>query len=452
MDGQIQIRNTIPVSLKEIKLSYIFHLALLSLILIFNFIVYDNMLWILSFFGFLYIIILFAYLILFLLPVLTATILFLRNMVNMSLKRIKKLMLASSTASFIFGIILCYLLWTVILKFQDFYENCPYSFSSGEIQKFFDFNDPNSTENVKKCGYKKCFYKDKTESDILSYNYFCNFDSSKDFGEKNDGNKKYEVITNNGNKTISNYLIKCELINITTINIRSDVIKKYINLCSFFSDFYICKRLNKAKIFDIEYDYKCPKTNIYLTSYLLGVLCLFINLFFPIILIFTDITTNKKLLQYVRSVEIRLNEESQKTANSSKKPESNNSENSNNFKKESTDLIIVENKNNDNNKSSIININKKSHDNYIKCNENYDAGNEEQENNLKDFKDEIMENNIICLRLRNNKKEKDYNGDIKKDIYFARNPKKMIEQNNSKEFLNIDTTSKGKNLENINRK
>ena len=460
MEEQNQNRNINRMNLNKIKFGYISHLVLHSLIAIFNSMVYDRMLWVYAILSFFYIIFLFLYLMLFFCPVVIVIMIFLCGKNDVSLKRIKKLTLLSTIASLIIGCTLCCLLWSNILKFNDFYENCPYSFLPDEIKYFLNFDNYNLKENIKKCGYKRCFYYNYIKSDILPYEYLCNFDSSKDFGKKNDGSKIYETTGENEDKKTSNFLIKCELINDINNNIKSSAIKNYTNLCSAVSDFYICKRLNEATIFEISSGYKCPEKNIYIKLYLFGVFCIFINILFPIVLFFIDIITYKKLKRYFRSIERILNDASQsKTANSSNKHESYDSKNNSTFKKEGTELIIVENKNNDNDKNIIININKKTNDNNFKQNEN-SIENKEQKNKEKDLKDEIMENNIICLKLKNNKKEKDNNGKIKdvidimrsftrKTIKVTDDSENQREQNASKELFNVDTANKEKSFSDI---
>ena len=468
MENRFQDENSNSPVLMKIKLGYIFHLFLQCGIIIFNLLSYYILIWGRTLFGYFFLIVLFAYLMFLFLPAIVVVLIFICCTVNISLDSLKKSTFVSTSVLFIVGTILCFLLWLNILLFNDFYENCPYSFYSSEIQRFFGYENDNSTENIKKCEYKRCLYEDTSKSETLSYQYLCNFDSSKDFGKKNDGSQKYETKDENGNKKIIYHLIKCELVN-KKDDYQYSIINKYFNVCPLFKDFYLCKRLYEATTYEVKYNFKCPGPGFYLKLYIFGILSIVTNIFLPIILLFTDIIMYRKLTQYLQSIQVRLNNSNQlQTANSSKKHESCNGENSNNFKKEVTEIIIVENKNdeingnlNDNAQNLIINTTKKPSDNNIKCSEN-SVENKDKENNEKDFGDEIMENNIICLKLRSNKNEKENNSRKKNLIEFSKNFTRKVlkdtsinenqrDQSGSKDLFNIDTNKNERKMSDVNQ-
>ena len=271
-------------------------------------------------------------------------------------KSLKVISLFLVFISFIIGILINISVWMTSTEGDSFLRYCPYHYNSFLLKKildkFFKENENNNHNKFKLCDIRLCYFYSEIEENILSYNYICNYDSSKEFIHKN--GKVYKKINSNGKEIISNTYIACsKKLKISPLDKN---LITYYNLCH--NNLYLCELFEKPKEKDftsINNIESCPGFGYTQSAYLLSISYLLINLICFVFLFFIEFLILRKI-EHLLQNNINLNNNSTINSTNNKNKEKSNSQNKDEFKKEETDFIIVEN---NQQKSPIIEIQKK---------------------------------------------------------------------------------------------
>ena len=261
-------------------------------------------------------------------------------------KLFKILSLIIIIMSIILGIIITVSFWLNLKSTTDFYKECP-------------FNLPIEQEiNESKCKNRICILNFEDLDNKYPYEYLCNYNPSKYF-EGNEG--PFRRKKNDNTEIVSDNEIICNKYEFKVYIFQNKIINKYLNICNYVEEFYICQRFLKPQKFYIENNYECPNDNYFNGIYIFCIL----NIFFNLIISFApwklELNFYAKIINRFRVNNNRISNSFKSTKNSSKIAEQNGEDN---FKKEPTDLIIFPN-NNKNLNENINNIENNDNDNNI---------------------------------------------------------------------------------------
>lgn len=330
---------------------------------------------------------------------------------------------------FIIGIFINLSIWMTSAQGESFFIYCPYHYNSFLLQKIIDKyykkNENINYNDNKLCDRRLCYFYSENEKNALAYNYICNFDSSKDFNDKN--GKVHKRINSIGKEIISNTYITCtkkKKLPSSDINLIT-----YYNLCTD-NVKYLCELFEKQKEKDFTSINKiesCPGNNYTKNAFLLSLSYLLINLVMFAFLFLNEFVIIRKI-EYLLQNNINKNS----TINSSKNKNSHqsNSENKEDFIKEVTDFIIVENKEQ---KSPIIEIQQKENSTIKKAkissiennenemeikNKKFQNFKERDTNNLKLINITVLEDGEKEDNKENNNQKESEKDDLKVNQYF----------------------------------
>ena len=311
--------------------------------------------------------------------------------------------------SFLVGLLINITVWYTSFNAEVFIKICPFHYNSSSLKKMIEKYD-----NEDFCGIRMCYLYSEDDTKTLPYNYFCNYDSSKEFDSKN--NMELTRINSDGKSVKSNIFITCKII--LKIVITDETLISYTSLCQK-NYYYDCQLFEKPDIEEyspINNIESCPDSNYISTSFSLSVSFLIIDLICFSFIFFVEFLILKKII-IINCPEER-NKENHSTINSSIKndnQQNNNSGNNEEFKKEPTEVIIIEN-NNQNNNNSNINIEKSVREEDKKLDLNTTMKENERE--------EIFNFKKINLTLKDKNKEEEKERNIYQEIVINVKKKK----------------------------
>ena len=434
--------NQIKKEATLLKCGYFAHLIIFALIIFIHVIGIIKMFWfsksLYAFFKYLLILIV----IIFLFPLIPLIFIFLKKLSLDLSQRMKIVSIAMILISLVVGIITCILIWTAVIDSKDFYENCPYHYTSSNIENYI--NQKKSID----CNKRICLYDKTIDSDILPYKYICSYNSMKEYKNKN---IMYSRFNEKNLKIFSDTFIICDYLSEYKYKIKNEIVKTYVETCELESVFYLCDRFEKTTVINsINNSDNCPD-NIYNTLiYLLGVFSIIFDVLISYVPLAIEYFLYKKLIYLFGLLDnggINNNElvVINRTANTSENNNNNNQNNNENnsqinYIKEPTEIIIVEHDNCDDNKknskdfniNNSINNNKNNLNNSIKKNDEEDEEEEKivfhnEENLNSEFGDKVNENNINIKKNNNDNNTLTVKQSSEsKSVLLNRNPKKRL--------------------------
>ena len=443
--------NYITSNIKYLKFTYIIQMLLYVLIFAFNFYLISKIVWLNTMAYYLYLSISFFGIIYFLIPLVTLVYIQIKILTQKNIKLLKIFSVTFCIIAIITGLCFTFILMMNSLELGDFCRECPFNLPDSYINIIYkSYINNNSKKNVLKeqCSYRRCLFINQIYESQDTYEYICNYYPTTEFGAYNMNNNTIR----NSNE------IKCQNVEnelITIFNFEKKEINKYLEMCSSFSNFYICQRIKQPKIYSIKEDYKCPKKD-YMTYFILYcMLSILFNLILNFILWKCGYTKYKNILIYLRGINInRVCSTSLNSTKNTAKIQNEIKEES--FKKEKTETIIVyteenmineiNNSNNnyigENNKNiliignMIINQNKNIR-NALKIN---DENNEDNLSTNDEYKNTEM-NTIkiykIDEKISNREEKEEKNKEINNNIfisnsYYISSSERNIEKDNQK--------------------
>lgn len=148
-----------------------------------------------------------------------------------------KILLVYLISSLIVSLALSVFYFIINNNYSVIYMDCPFNYDLSYINKIVNISLYNSYIK-RKCINRMCVEINIINNNVFEYSYICNF------------NVEYN------NLIYCNKYINSE-INYINKN-QSDIINKYINLCSSENDFYICQTNKNPNKFYSNYKYICP--------------------------------------------------------------------------------------------------------------------------------------------------------------------------------------------------
>lgn len=422
---------------QELKKNYIMHLVLSAIIIIYNFLILIDIYWLkellyyiyisISIFGILYLIV----------PIIPFIYILLKKITHRNIKTFRNLSIAFCALVIITGLGFIIILMINALEMTEFCHECPFNLDSDYINTLYEnyMNHNFEEKELKnKCSNRRCIYNNNIEEEEYSYEYVCNYDPSEEF----------DTIKNKTNNEDYIPEIECNKIDInhstSTYNIVKNEIHRFLEMCNFLNEFYICKRVNKPEYFSVSKDFKCPNKN-YMT--ILIIFCM-INVLFNLIISFFPWRSEYNKYKLIIICLTQSNRPRAGSLNSTrsaskikKEPEKEES-----FKKEPTELIFVYSNTDEN----IMNENDHEHKGEYE-NEIYISGKHKTNNlnNIKTINNNIQINNIIISNLAknriNNMIETPKDENHLKILKLNKNKNKESDKNANKRINNDNTSN-----------
>ena len=448
------MESIINKTFKSLKINYVIHLILLIIILIFNFVLVSQILWLKKIFGNLYLLMNYISIINFIFPMISFIFIIKNKITKKNINKFKIITIIFCTLAIIFGFFFSGVLMINAIESPEFCKECPFNLPLSEINSF-----PNYNLN-KKCNERRCVKNSpnpetniKNENDL--YEYICNYNPTDEFDEI----KESKDIENNNNNTISKNsdnifckeLTKDEILNTELENNYSN---DFYDMCNIYTKLYICERNQLPNKFKIEKNFVCPEKDYMTKLVIFCMLNVLINLIFGFFPWKSEL--NKYTILIMNYEPRRTNQKSNSfssTINDSKGIKENISEN--NFEKTPTEIIIVcGNKNNNitnsindinNNINNINNIIKKKSTKKINFMKNIGPSEEQSDKNKNKteikFTKKITINNINIINNNNNTET----------IYSVNETERNlndnnIEQNNKNEEIRVTIYDKNNNV------
>ena len=447
------MESIINKTFKSLKINYVIHLILLIIILIFNFVLVSQILWLKKIFGNLYLLMNYISIINFIFPMISFIFIIKNKITKKNINKFKIITIIFCTLAIIFGFFFSGVLMINAIESPEFCKECPFNLPLSEINSF-----PNYNLN-KKCNERRCVKNSpnpetniKNENDL--YEYICNYNPTDEFDEI----KESQDIENNNNNTISKNsdnifckeLTKDEILNTELENNYSN---DFYDMCNIYTKLYICERNQLPNKFKIEKNFVCPEKDYMTKLVIFCMLNVLINLIFGFFPWKSEL--NKYTILIMNYEPRRTNQKSNSfssTINDSKGIKENISEN--NFEKTPTEIIIVcGNKNNNitnsindinNNINNINNIIKKKSTKKINFMKNIGPSEEQSDKNKNKteikFAKKITINNINIIN--NNNTETIYSVNETERNLNDNN----IEQNNKNEEIRVTIYDKNNNV------
>ena len=446
------MESIINKTFKSLKINYVIHLILLIIILIFNFVLVSQILWLKKIFGNLYLLMNYISIINFIFPMISFIFIIKNKITKKNINKFKIITIIFCTLAIIFGFFFSGVLMINAIESPEFCKECPFNLPLSEINSF-----PNYNLN-KKCNERRCLKNSpnpetniKNENDL--YEYICNYNPTDEFDEI----KESKDIENNNNNTISKNsdnifckeLTKDEILNTELENNYSN---DFYDMCNIYTKLYICERNQLPNKFKIEKNFVCPEKDYMTKLVIFCMLNVLINLIFGFFPWKSEL--NKYTILIMNYEPRRTNQKSNSfssTINDSKGIKENISEN--NFEKTPTEIIIVcGNKNNNitnsindinNNINNINNMIIKKSTKKINFMKNFESSEEQSDKNKNKteikFTKKITINNINII---NNNTETIYSVNETERNLNDNN----IEQNNKNEEIRVTIYDKNNNV------
>ena len=444
------MESIINKTFKSLKINYVIHLILLIIILIFNFVLVSQILWLKKIFGNLYLLMNYISIINFIFPMISFIFIIKNKITKKNINKFKIITIIFCTLAIIFGFFFSGVLMINAIESPEFCKECPFNLPLSEINSF-----PNYNLN-KKCNERRCVKNSpnpetniKNENDL--YEYICNYNPTDEFDEIKESKdiENNNTISKNSDNIFCKELTKDEILNTELENNYSN---DFYDMCNIYTKLYICERNQLPNKFKIEKNFVCPEKDYMTKLVIFCMLNVLINLIFGFFPWKSEL--NKYTILIMNYEPRRTNQKSNSfssTINDSKGIKENISEN--NFEKTPTEIIIVcGNKNNNitnsindinNNINNINNIIKKKSTkkiNFLKNIEPSEGQSDKNKNKTEiKFTKKITINNINII---NNNTETIYSVNETERNLNDNN----IEQNNKNEEIRVTIYDKNNNV------
>ena len=360
--------NEIQISeIKNMKINCILHILIYVIIIIFNFILINEIIWLQKILYILYMSSSYFGILFFIKPVISLYYIFSKKFNKDIIVLLRRLSILFCSIALKLGLFFSVILLLNTLDTPVFYKDCPFK------------NIISDKIDESKCLINVCILNYENLDNEYPYEYFCNFNPINYFKDS-EGPFKRKI--KNSTEIISDYEIICEKYDSYNYTLKKEIISKYLNICNSLMEFQICKRFFEPKQYKIAENIECPKDKYLMKIYIFCILSIIFNLILSFVPWRIEINVYDKIIGRFTSNNNRLSNSLGSTKDGSKVIKDIKEEK---FKKEPTELIIVSN-NNANLKlnkdmNNIINNNNKNIENKNNINNNININ-----SNVKDKK------------------------------------------------------------------
>ena len=320
-------------SVGNLKRNYIIHMILFIIIIIYNFVLLIEIIWLKNLLYKLFFITCVFGIVYFLFPVIPFVYILLE-------KLSKKIINIFKIGTFIFcGLALitgigsiCVLMFNDLLS-TDFCRECPFNLKNSYIYQIYDqfINHSINEKKLKEeCTSRRCIFNYEYLDNDYPHEYVCNYDPTDEF-EKTKNKTTNESINQ----------IECKKIedNYNDYSFNKSEINTFFDMCNSFNEFYICQRINEPIAYTLSEEFKCPKANYLTNLVFLSMVSVLFNLMISFLLWRAEYIKYKDMLKELNNRALSKSLNSTQNISKIKKEE----EIDKSFKKEPTEIIIVYN-------------------------------------------------------------------------------------------------------------
>ena len=273
------------------------------------------------------------------------------------IRMVAKLSLILIIITFIISLLISLVLLLNAFYSKSFYKECPFNLSLSHLNAIFSsyYGKSAESEEIKdECKSRRCVLDSSDLDEDYPYKYLCNYDPTF---EINDDDKIYKRTQSDGTEIVKDEELVCSEIVIShnDYSFKNSILYDYLDLCYYISDFYYCKRLNKHKNFDVEFNILCPDNTYIFLLFLFSALFVIIDLIVSVLPWIVEIISLRKLERILSTGRVKANSHNSTAKSSviSNNPES--------FEKENTLIIIsplnvepIQDKNNENSRNKNV--------------------------------------------------------------------------------------------------
>ena len=209
-----------------------------------------------------------------------------------------------------------------------------------------------NSDIIDSCNSRRCVLDREEKDNKYPYIYLCNYNPIEEF----DDDDLYKRTFENGTEISTNIQITCQTVtsSYNSIHFDNSELYSYLDLCYFLADFYVCKRFNKPKQYNLDLTLACPETNYLLLVFILCVLIAIIDIVISALPWGVEYFSLKRIVSILSTARRKAN------SNNSTARSSQISNDVESFKKEKTPVLIVtpneNNINENNNNENILNV------------------------------------------------------------------------------------------------
>ena len=379
--------------IKQIRNYYILHFIFYFLLIIFNFLILFEIIWIkkilyyIFFSGSIFTVLYFIF------PWFPFSFIMKKKLNIKNILIFRVISLVFCVIAIILGLFFSVILMINIIDSSEFCQECPFNLPIPKI-----INQDTCTKTI-------CILNNENLNEQYPYEYFCNYNPLTYF---DDNIGYYRRNINATYQVTSDKLIICEKYELYNFIIENDIINNYIKACTDNDKdaFYICKRFFEYKQYNVEENFDCPNERYFKILYNTCILNIIMTLVLSFVPWKLEINYFDKIMLRYRA---NNNRETKKNKNNSTQNSSNIKETKlkDVFKKVPTETIIICNintlnlptdsnfddkKNNNNNiyNRKIIDINHKN-DKSTQNKQNNNNNNKKDINEIKVQKDKEKE-------------------------------------------------------------
>ena len=134
------MESIINKTFKSLKINYVIHLILLIIILIFNFVLVSQILWLKKIFGNLYLLMNYISIINFIFPMISFIFIIKNKITKKNINKFKIITIIFCTLAIIFGFFFSGVLMINAIESPEFCKECPFNLPLSEINSFPNYN------------------------------------------------------------------------------------------------------------------------------------------------------------------------------------------------------------------------------------------------------------------------------------------------------------------------
>ena len=338
--------------IKPLIFNYIFHALLFGLVYAMHIIMYERIYWIFSSLPILILLGSYLNLLYLVFPAFPLIFICKKNYKVKLVNQIKKITLILLIITIIFGLIVSIALLINTLNSKTFCKECPFNLKISHLNavlgEYYGKN-PDDDDIQDSCNSRRCVLDREEVDNKYPYIYLCNYNPTEEF----DDDELYKRTLENGTEISTNNQITCKTVtsSYNSLSFDNSELYSYLDLCYFLADFYVCKRFNKPKQYNLDLTLACPETNYLLLVFILCVLIAVIDIVISVLPWGVEYFSLKRIVSILSTARRKAN------SNNSTARSSQISNDLESFKKEKTPVLIITPSENNNNEYNINNEN-----------------------------------------------------------------------------------------------
>ena len=265
--------NIFMMNIKDLQLSYIIHLVLNGIIIIFNFILIIEISWINNLYYYIYLSMNIFGIFYYLIPIIPISFIKLNKLTKKKIIILKTISLIFCFLVYIIGLCFGILLMMNTFESTNYCRECPFNLKDSYINNIYDdYINKKINENKLKelCINRRCIFNNNIPINEYSHEYLCNYDPTKEYGSIKNSSSTNDIINQ----------IECIQIeeDYNKYNFEKEEIYKYMEMCDSFDEFFICQRISEPLSYSLKEDFICPKSDYTIKMIIFCIISITLNI------------------------------------------------------------------------------------------------------------------------------------------------------------------------------